>query len=94
MAEARNGQEGLRKFRESPVALVITDLFMPERDGLEVTKALRREWPHVKIIAITGASGDANFLDVANILGANRTLTKPFAGEELLQAVQGELNEG
>lgn len=94
VTEARNGEEGLRKFRLSPADLVITDLLMPERDGLEVTKALHREWPTVKIIAITGASGDANFLDAAKLLGAHRNMLKPFTGEALLQAVRDELQGG
>lgn len=92
--EARNGKEGLRKFRQSPAALVITDLLMPEMDGLEVTKALHCEWPTVKIIAITGAAGEGNFLDAARLLGAHRTMRKPFTGEALLQVVQEELQEG
>jgi len=67
---------------------------MPVMDGLEVTKALHHESPTVKIIAITGASADCGYLEVAEILGAHRTMTKPFTGEELLQAVQGELQGG
>lgn len=93
VTEACNGREGLRKFRQWPAALVITDLFMPEQDGLEITKALRREWPTVKIIAITGGLGEGNFLDAAKLLGAHRTMMKPFTGEALLQVVQEELQE-
>lgn len=89
--EAANGLEGLRQFQQTPVALVITDLLMPDRDGLEVTMALHRDSPHVKIIALTGGTGEPDLLDVAKLLGAHRTMKKPFTVAELLEAVQQEL---
>ena len=92
--EAPNGREGLRQFRKTPTALVITDLLMPDGDGLEVTMALHREAPQVKIIAITGGSGQRDFLDTAKLLGAHRTMRKPVTAAELLQAVQQELQGG
>ena len=67
---------------------------MPDRDGLEVTMALHRESPTVKIIVITGGSGQRDFLEVAKILGAHRTMRKPVTIAELLQAVQEELRGG
>lgn len=91
VSEASNGQDGLRQFRQSPTALVITDLFMPGKDGLEVTMALRHESPTVKIIVLTGASGEPDFLDIATRLGAHRTMKKPVTIVELLQAVEQEL---
>ena len=54
--EATNGRLGVNAFRKTPTDLVITDLYMPERDGLEVIEALRRTHPHVPILAISGAS--------------------------------------
>ncbi len=90
---APNGQAGLRQFRQTPTALVITDLLMPGKDGLEVTIALHRESPTVKIIVLTGASGQRDFLDAAKLLGAHRTMRKPVTVAELLQAVQQELQE-
>ncbi len=92
--DAANGREGLRQFRETPVALVITDLLMPDSDGLEVTMTLRRESPHVKIIALTGGVGNLNLLEVAKLLGAHRTMKKPIEMAELLEAVQQVLQEG
>ncbi len=92
--DAANGREGLRQFRQTPVALVITDLLMPDSDGLEVTMTLRRESPHVKIIALTGGAGEPNLLEVAKLLGAHRTMKKPLEMTELLKAVQQELQEG
>ena len=94
VTEAPNGQEGLRQFRQTPTALVITDLLMPDSDGLEVTMALHRESPTVKIIVLTGGSGQRDFLEVAKLLGAHRTMRKPITITELLQAVQQELQEG
>lgn len=91
--DAANGREGLRQFRQTPVALVITDLVMPDSDGLEVTMTLRRESPHVKIIVLTGGSGEPNLLEVAKLLGAHRTMKKPIEMTELLEAVQQELQE-
>ncbi len=90
---APNGQEGLRQFRQMPTALVITDLLMPEKDGLEVTMALRREWPSVRIIVLTGASGECDFLDAARVLGAHRTMKKPVTIKDLLQTVVEELSK-
>lgn len=92
--EAPNGREGLRQFRQTPTALVITDLLMPDMDGLEVTMALHRESPKVKIIALTGGLGQRDFLDTATLLGAHRTMKKPVTRAELLQAVQQELQGG
>lgn len=91
--DAANGREGLRQFRQTPVALVITDLVMPDSDGLEVTMTLRRESPHVKIIVLTGGSGEPNLLEVAKLLGVHRTMKKPIEMTELLEAVQQELQE-
>jgi two-component system response regulator (stage 0 sporulation protein F) len=67
---------------------------MPDMDGLEVTMALHRESPTVRIIVLTGGSGESDFLDVAKLLGAHRTMKKPITITELLQAVQQELQEG
>lgn len=92
--EASNGREGLRRFRQTPTALVITDLLMPDQDGLEVTKALQREAPTVKIIVLTGASEELDFLDAATLLGAHRTMKKPVTAAEVLEAVQQEFQEG
>ena len=87
-----NGDAGLRAHRERPADLIIKDIFMPERDGIETIRQLRRESPQVKIIAISG--GDrTQTLDLrkdAELLGASRALRKPFELSDLVQAV-GEL---
>jgi len=89
--DAANGREGLRQFRQTPTALVLTDLFMPEGDGLEVTMALHRECPSVKIIVFTGASYHTVMLGAAKRLGAHRTIDKLSTKAELLDAVEQEL---
>lgn len=90
VSEASSGHEGVRLFRQTPTALVITDLFMPKMDGLEVTTALRRESPPVKIILLTGGSGELGLLDALALLDAPRTMKKPITIAALLQAVKQE----
>ncbi len=92
VVEASGAWEGLRSYRGAPTDLVITDILMPEHDGLEAIFVLRREYPGAKIMAVTGGSGDTNFLDVAKLLGANRTLVKPFELDALVEAVEAELH--
>jgi CheY-like chemotaxis protein len=96
VTEARHGKEALKQYRLAPADLVIMDILMPEQDGLETTVTLLREFPNVKVIAITGGSdmiGILNFLDVAKMLGAHSTLQKPFEIKALLDAVQAELKD-
>lgn len=89
--EAADGHEGLALYQQQPVDLVLMDLLMPDTDGLEATLQLTREYVDAKVIAMTGAQGDRNFLDVAKLFGARRTIAKPFDIKQLLQAVQEEL---
>ena len=93
--EASNGKQGLERYRTKPTDLVIMDILMPDQDGLESIMTLRREFPAARVIAITGGSdmiGILNFLDVAKMLGARRTLQKPFDMQTLLDAAQSELS--
>jgi CheY-like chemotaxis protein len=92
--EARDGKEGLDRYRIRSTDLVIMDILMPDQDGLETIMTLRQEFPDSRIIAMTGGSdmvGIPNFLDVAKMLGARRTLQKPFELKVLLDAVAAEL---
>ena len=94
ITEACDGKEAFQQYRLAPADLVIMDILMPNQDGLETTVALRREFPDVKVIVITGGSdmiGMLNFLDVAKMLGAHSTLQKPFEMKTLLDTVQAEL---
>ncbi len=92
---ARDGSEGVELFRSAPTDLIITDILMPEKEGLEIIMDLRREFPDVKIIAMSGGGqmGNLNFLEVAKRLGAQRTLQKPFGLQEVFQAVQELLQD-
>src|SRR6266545_2524129 len=87
--EAHHGTEGLALFRHANVDLVITDIVMPETDGLEVLRELRRMHPSVKIIAISGAEGNraADYLHTAKFMGAATVLAKPMSVDVLLAAI-------
>jgi YesN/AraC family two-component response regulator len=87
--EARNGREGLDRFRETKPDLVITDIVMPEKEGFEVLMKIRRKNPALKIIAISGGGlhNAAHYLHTAKLLGAAKVLAKPFSNEELMAAV-------
>ena len=87
---ASNGEEGLRLYREDPVDLIITDLIMPEKEGIETIIELRQDFPDVKIIAISGGGrvGTKDYLHMAKIFGVQRTFNKPVAREQLLDAIK------
>jgi DNA-binding NtrC family response regulator len=95
VVEARNGREGMKLYEAKPTDLVITDLVMPEQEGLETITALRRQFPAVKIIAISGAQQklDLDLLYVAEKLGAIRTLEKPFDIHRLADLVKELLKD-
>ncbi|MGE3539222.1 MAG: response regulator [Candidatus Tectimicrobiota bacterium] len=94
VVEAPNGREALQQYDSIPIDLIITDLLMPEQDGLEIIQALRRQTPCVKIIAISGGgqTGLLDLLPIAEKLGAQCTLRKPLRRHELLAAVQQVLH--
>jgi len=87
---AENGAEALRLHRRNPVELVITDILMPEKEGLETITEFRKSFPGVKVIAISGGGriGPANYLKMAKLLGADRTFAKPVDTSRLLSAVE------
>lgn len=88
VAEAGNGEEGVGQCHRCRPDVVITDILMPKKDGLELIRELKRLYPGVRIIAITGGAGRLDFLDVAEGLGVHRTLHKTFFMKELIQAVR------
>lgn len=96
---ASDGVEGMLRFRDrpagDPVDLVITDIFMPNQEGLATIMELRRGAPSLKIIAISGGGARASLdvLPVAEALGAHRTLRKPFTPAEVMEVVR-EVLEG
>src|ERR1700761_9013078 len=81
--EAHDGKEGVQLCRDSKPDLVITDLIMPEREAMETIRELRRDRPDLPIIAISGTDHPV-YLKIAQDLGANASLQKPFAAEDLL----------
>jgi len=87
--EANDGVEGLTRFAEQPVDLVILDIFMPQKDGIETMNELRELSQDCHVLAISGGSSDRymDYLPHARILGANEVMTKPFSEEALLAAV-------
>jgi CheY-like chemotaxis protein len=99
--EAATGREALKRFRAEPVDLVITDLYMPDMDGLEFTRRLVQEFVGTKVIAMSGGAAltggalrkPADALAVARQLGATATLAKPFSVAELRAVVQRTLDE-
>ena len=89
--EASNGLLGLERYRERAADLIITDIVMPEMDGLELMLELRRNFPHVKVIAMSGGLGREDGLHAAKLLGARQTFQKPFDIRAVLDAVRYEL---
>lgn len=88
--EAENGREALTLEEERASAFVITDIFMPEADGFELVDALRKRFPFVKIIVMSGGGKTAkhDYLAAARLMGADATFEKPFKVESLLKALE------
>lgn len=93
---ASNGIEALEAVGQSAFDLLITDIVMPEKEGLETITEMRRRAPSMKIIAISGGGrlGARDYLAAARVLGASATLPKPFVREDLLKAVDSVLGRG
>ena len=92
---AHNGEEGTNCYSSSPSDVVILDILMPEKEGLETILELRRDFPTIKIIAISGGSERAhvNLLDLAQRLGAHHTVKKPFKMQEVVDLAKSLLPE-
>lgn len=92
---AANGQDGLEKMRANQPDLIITDIMMPEMDGLEIIRAVRTQHPELPIIAISGGMHaiPINFLPHAKKFGACRVFEKPVPLTALRTAVRELLNE-
>ncbi len=90
VVEAGDGVVGLRRFREERPALVICDIVMPEKEGIETIRDIRALSPRVPIIAISGGGVDIGlgYLDLAQKLGADSILSKPFRPAELVALVE------
>lgn len=91
VVEAEDGEEGLIKYRRSPADLVVTDVLMPGKEGIETIRELRRDYPAAKIIAISGggrALPQKTFLGIAEHLGASMSFTKPLDMGAFLKAIK------
>jgi len=91
--QAANGLEASRVWREVELDLVILDLFMPEKDGIETMVELRAFVPGIPIIVMSGGAygSQMDMLSAAELLGASLTIQKPFTLEEMLEAVRKAL---
>jgi CheY-like chemotaxis protein len=92
VVEAAGGNEAIRSYREDPADVVIMDLIMPDKEGIETISEIRRDYPDARIIAMSGGGrmGPGNYLELATRLGAQRTLPKPFSMADI-QSVLAEL---
>ena len=88
--EAENGKEAILHFKPSLTDLVVTDLIMPDEDGLKVIIKLKELKPSIKIIAISGGgkAGPGSYLNLAKALGADAIYSKPFSINELISKIE------
>jgi DNA-binding NtrC family response regulator len=89
VVDAENGRAGFELLERTAVDLIVTDIIMPEVEGIEVLTTVRRRHPSIAVIAMSGGGrmGNIDFLDVAKKLGAAATLQKPFTCGSLLEAI-------
>ncbi len=93
---AENGDEGIKLFTENPADVVITDIIMPGKEGIETMVELHKTFPDAKVIAMSGGGfqGPMDYLEGAKLIGgALRTFTKPFRMVDMLQAVRELLED-
>jgi CheY-like chemotaxis protein len=92
--EAENGYQGLRLVAEHKPDVVITDILMPQKEGIETIREVQELAPRTKIIAVSGGGLSHNlmFLDVARAFGADAVLAKPFHPAQLVEAVEKVLS--
>ena len=92
MVTAENGQAGFELLGKSDFDVVLTDIIMPDVDGIEVIMTMRKRFPDLRIVAMSGGGRTRNidFLAAAEKLGASATLKKPFTISALRKAISGE----
>ena len=87
-----SGRRAIGLLERTAFDLILTDIYMPELDGLEILRVMRHAWPHLPVIAMSGRTGRLSMLRTAKMLGACRLLRKPFSAAELLGAVKSVLD--
>lgn len=87
--EAADGRRALKSLKSAQPDVVVTDIIMPDSDGIELIAALRKAHPGLRVLAVSGRGnmGPLDLLKMASVVGADATLSKPFSGDELLEAV-------
>lgn len=95
ISEAEDGAKAVRDYDSGLIDLVITDIFMPEKEGVQTVRELMKENPNVKIIAVSGGSSSANYdsLDWIKMFGVKYTFTKPFDSKAIIAAVDDLLSQ-
>jgi DNA-binding response OmpR family regulator len=93
--DVENGKDAIIHFKPTVTDLVVTDLIMPEEDGLKVIMKLREIKPSIKIIAISGGgkAGPGSYLNMAKALGADAIYSKPFSVNELITKIEELLSD-
>jgi CheY-like chemotaxis protein len=87
VAAARDGREAMRMVANQSFDLVLTDLIMPDQEGIETIRKLQRDYPSIRVVAMSGAV-DAVYLRTAELLGADAALRKPIDSQELLRTIR------
>ncbi|MCJ7449041.1 MAG: response regulator [Bacteroidales bacterium] len=92
--EAENGKDAITRFKPAITDMVVTDLIMPDEDGLKVIIQFREKKPAIKIIAISGGgkAGPGSYLNLAKALGADAIFSKPFSLNDLISKIEDLLN--
>lgn len=93
---AANGEEGLTFLDSQAVDAVVTDIIMPEKEGLETIIEIRRKWPNLPIVAISGGgrTRQLHFLELSRDFGANEIMQKPFKPSQLIVSLNRLLDAG
>ncbi len=95
VTEADDGDKAIKAYRQEQCDLIITDIVMPEKEGLQMIMELKKDFPDVKIIVMSGGGRVAptSYLNLAQKLGANRAFSKPFERKKLVDAVKELIGE-
>src|SRR5690242_4135444 len=95
VVEAANGREAIEELdRTTSIDIIVCDILMPDMDGIETLREVRRRWPRIPVLMISGGdrSGWNDALGMASLLGANSTLHKPFTPRQLVEQIRTVLD--